>query len=574
MILRAGLGFLLLWILGCWPGRSALPWSAGTAAARESVPVVEYTLDGTVQARLLPDGVVELGVDAGAGWRPLLRSLWPHTEGRRQELPPAFTAQAREGDPGGRRGFSRQADDDGDGQVDEDPLDGRDNDGDGLIDEDHAAISHLMGVWDQTLGERGRRLETYHWSYDHLAGLMIAVYSQHGGGLVENLRLELTESGRWQGVDEVCHQLSSTMRAPQFVARIPGQYPGDPDQWLGAAMLDLQSRQRAGTRVRVESGTLMVPLMDAHQTLALVAGPTRLRVVQDLQAAIRLQDGVVDPVTGQRVRWLPPVVQNALPADLLPEATLRQTVGQGFSLVFDVTEEHFRRWDPDLFHLDGEPLGRAVQLAWQDSEGGRTVLDWLDPGAGLADPCQPYETLKARGAGLLEIAFAGQPPAQVDQLGAVHLDGRRAELAVTLQVEAPAPAAGNGPTSTDPGRRPQLSPALLANSPNPFHHTTRISFQVPATAGEAFLVEEGQEPLFDPQQRMPYADGAASVQVTIYSLEGRELNTLYAGLAGVGFHEASWDGRDREGRTLASGTYFCKLQIDQWSVTRRIIFIR
>jgi len=566
MILRAGLGLTLLWILGCWPWSSALPGIAGAASAQASVPVVEYTLDSGVQARLLPDGVVELGIDAGAGWRPLLRSRWPLTEGRRQELPPAFTAQAREGDPGGHRGFSRQADDDGDGQVDEDPLDGRDNDGDGLTDEDHAAISHLMGVWDQTLGERGRRLETYHWSYDHLAGLMIAVYSQHGGGLVENLRLELTESGIWQGVDDVCHQLSSIVRAPQFVARIPGQYPGDPDQWIGAAMLDLQSRQRADTRVRVESGTLVVPLMDTYQTLALVAGPTRLRVVQDLQAAIRLQDGVVDPVTGQRVRWLPPVVQNELPADLLPEATLRQNVGHGFSLVFDVTEEQFRRWDPDLFRLDGEPLGQAAHLAWQDTEGRRTALDWLDPSAGLGDPCLPYEVLKAQGAGTLEIAFEGQAPDQVGRLSAVHLDGRRTDLTVTLLVEAPAQA--------DPGRRPQLSPALLANSPNPFHHTTRISFQVPATAGEAFLVEEGQEPLFDPQQRMPYADGAASVHVTIYSLEGRELNTLYTGLAGVGFHEASWDGRDGEGRTLASGTYFCKLQIDQWSVTRRIIFIR
>jgi hypothetical protein len=37
-----------------------------------------------------------------------------------------------------------QADDDGDGQIDEDWLDGFDNDGDALIDEDFAAISRLM----------------------------------------------------------------------------------------------------------------------------------------------------------------------------------------------------------------------------------------------------------------------------------------------------------------------------------------------------------------------------------------------------------------------------------------------
>jgi hypothetical protein len=36
------------------------------------------------------------------------------------------------------------ADDDGDGRFDEDPLDGRDNDGDGRIDEDYAAMSNQM----------------------------------------------------------------------------------------------------------------------------------------------------------------------------------------------------------------------------------------------------------------------------------------------------------------------------------------------------------------------------------------------------------------------------------------------
>jgi len=45
-----------------------------------------------------------------------------------------------EGAPSGLRRF----DDDGDGQTDEDPLDGEDNDGDGRIDEDFGAISQEM----------------------------------------------------------------------------------------------------------------------------------------------------------------------------------------------------------------------------------------------------------------------------------------------------------------------------------------------------------------------------------------------------------------------------------------------
>ncbi|MDH3214933.1 MAG: hypothetical protein OEN01_01415 [Candidatus Krumholzibacteria bacterium] len=49
-----------------------------------------------------------------------------------------------EGARGGNRWPDPHADDDRDGQIDEDWLDGRDNDGDALIDEDFAAISRLM----------------------------------------------------------------------------------------------------------------------------------------------------------------------------------------------------------------------------------------------------------------------------------------------------------------------------------------------------------------------------------------------------------------------------------------------
>lgn len=52
--------------------------------------------------------------------------------------------RAREGVRGGRRAPHPRADDDGDGLVDEDWLNGRDDDGDGRIDEDFAAISDQM----------------------------------------------------------------------------------------------------------------------------------------------------------------------------------------------------------------------------------------------------------------------------------------------------------------------------------------------------------------------------------------------------------------------------------------------
>lgn len=63
----------------------------------------------------------------------------------RPGIEPIYTIyKSFEGARGGNRLPSPAADDDNDGRIDEDPLDGFDNDGDGQIDEDFAAISNQM----------------------------------------------------------------------------------------------------------------------------------------------------------------------------------------------------------------------------------------------------------------------------------------------------------------------------------------------------------------------------------------------------------------------------------------------
>jgi len=97
-----------------------------------------------------------------------------------------------EGAPGGMRLPSPAADDDGDGMMDEDYLDGRDNDGDGLIDEDYAAISpQMFSSWysdnmpivSEVYPEHNPldivvRMETYQWDdddYDDFVGVKFTV---------------------------------------------------------------------------------------------------------------------------------------------------------------------------------------------------------------------------------------------------------------------------------------------------------------------------------------------------------------------------------------------------------------
>jgi len=77
-----------------------------------------------------------------------------------------------------------------------------------------------------------------------------------------------------------------------------------------------------------------------------------------------------------------------------------------------------------------------------------------------------------------------------------------------------------------------LSLELESNYPNPFNPTTTI----PVVAG---------------------ADGSAKLE--IYGVNGRLVRTLHNGMLTTGRHEITWDGRNEQGSTVASGTYYARL---------------
>ncbi len=84
-------------------------------------------------------------------------------------------------------------------------------------------------------------------------------------------------------------------------------------------------------------------------------------------------------------------------------------------------------------------------------------------------------------------------------------------------------------------------------APNPFLDATRVRFSM-ARRGRALL--------------------------TVHDLAGRRLRVLAQGEQPAGEHDASWDGRDGAGRSVAPGIYFLRLETDQdWDV-RRVALLR
>ena len=116
---------------GSWPG-TGFPFSDAPSAQWPAGSGVEYLFTSGLWIGALKGGV------------PAVSTAAFQTEFRPTQDPLDIIYRSAEGFRGGNRLPSPDADDDGDGEIDEDWLNGHDDDLDGEIDEDFAAVSKQM----------------------------------------------------------------------------------------------------------------------------------------------------------------------------------------------------------------------------------------------------------------------------------------------------------------------------------------------------------------------------------------------------------------------------------------------
>lgn len=92
-----------------------------------------------------------------------------------------------------------------------------------------------------------------------------------------------------------------------------------------------------------------------------------------------------------------------------------------------------------------------------------------------------------------------------------------------------------------------MSLRLAGNCPNPFNGQTRIRFELP---------EDG------------------TVSLSIYGAGGQLVRRLVSGPHRSGYHEATWDGRDEDGRDVASGVYVSRLVSGDGLVAGKLLLLR
>ncbi len=67
---------------------------------------------------------------------------------------------------------------------------------------------------------------------------------------------------------------------------------------------------------------------------------------------------------------------------------------------------------------------------------------------------------------------------------------------------------------------------------------------------------------------------AGQVRVRIYSVDGRLVRTLVDDNMVAGRHEKVWQGRDDNGRAVASGTYLYRMDGPGIQATRRMLLVK
>jgi flagellar hook assembly protein FlgD len=54
----------------------------------------------------------------------------------------------------------------------------------------------------------------------------------------------------------------------------------------------------------------------------------------------------------------------------------------------------------------------------------------------------------------------------------------------------------------------------------------------------------------------------AEVSIAVYDIQGRKVAGLVSEFMTAGIHDVAWNGTDEKGTSLASGVYFCRVQVN------------
>lgn len=117
-----------------------------------------------------------------------------------------------------------------------------------------------------------------------------------------------------------------------------------------------------------------------------------------------------------------------------------------------------------------------------------------------------------------------------------------------------------------------LTPALLQNYPNPFNSSTTIRFAVHGKQKTAKSpIPATQKPVNGSRLT---ANGPIHTTLKICNIQGQLVNTLVDEHLGPGVYQVIWDGTNKKDTEVATGIYFCRLRIEEYVETKKMLLLR
>ncbi len=494
-----------------------------------------------------------------------------------------------EGCEGGRRYPGAGCDDDNDGAIDEDPFDMIDNDGDGAVDEDFGVIGHEMAVTRGTEQGTGLTLtqESYVWSYGHVrdfAGFTTTILYPEGEGDRKPDLIDLDvahyidfmigpkddrnrgRGNKWFFIREKEVGDSGTRgQLPAVFASVSDEnwtglgavvifgvkVPGNPGTSFDTHIIDsyecpdsLWNGLPGGTNEREpvfrqineryevsepEKGrkTIVNRLKTALRLepgdmikieWGLVFGRSRKTLVRNISMALETYGGIEDDY-GKAIHWIVPARKALLVetgACLVP-VWVRGKRKPAVSIMLPSGIDEDIEW----LKVDGHQSGAFERV------GGRLVVSIDD-----------------------ELVAEGK---------SFRIEGQLSDGTIfTAGIDQEAITAFAGGEAVAPGRLPDEALNIF---PNPFVESLNININI-REAPELLEQQESREIL-----------GTSSVR--IYDVKGRLVRiVLHEDFLHPGDYSIGWDGRDEKGVKVSPGVYYCKLQIGERNLTKRVILLR
>lgn len=573
-------------MFGSMPG-SGMPFSQAPSAEWPAGSGVEYLFGGGLWVGAIRNGV------------PAVSTTFYQFEFRPDAAPLDTIYRAAEGDPGGLRYPSPGADDDHDGRVDEEYLDGYDNDGDGLIDEDYAAISPQMfscRYRDNTTSAQqiypdhdplnlAVHERSYQWDlpgYEDFVGYDYDIQNI-GNEVLEDVYVGVFIDGDvgkrstpsyWEDDATAFRQGTASTGFGDVPYNFAYTYDADGDNGtatgdFGVVVLDYptdptghdapQDVHVSGYRVfgaySFEDDSDPTNDFERYEVLSDAVIRRDYSVPRDYRTLVSV--GPFRELSpGSVLHFSMALV--ATPRDDLENVIAAALTYRGRTFYVNGREHQVHWWPPTQEVPGPEPMAATVRVT------PRTVNL-----KSMGDPLKAHVTLP-EGYHAADVAGAtlrlnGEIHGSVEtvvsdrefiarfprkRLGEVVAPGE-AELELTFiagdqlfvatdQVRVihggPTTASGSGVTKLQ-----------AANSPNPFNPTTRIAFDLPRDA---------------------------DVTLDVYSADGALVRRLAAAAYPAGRHDVVWRGRDDSGREVASGIYFYRLRSGSEVLTRKMVLVK